>query len=155
MSPADLKWLEILKASSWQTTALAIGLSVFWALVRTDVIPTPDNPLWETIPALGAVICWALSLASIAKSLTEAIGIDFWPIKRRERNVAKNYIPYMTPKEKEIIAYLLYHNHKTFVYYMDGGFAGSLISRGIIRQGLRPGQVFELAEVPFFVPEHI
>ena len=73
MNPADPKWLEILKASGWQTTGLTVALVVFLVLVRTGVIPTSDSPLWVALPALGALICGVLALASIGDALIKAI----------------------------------------------------------------------------------
>jgi len=45
INPVDPKWLEILKASEWQTTALAIACGLLVALVKFKVIPTTDSPL--------------------------------------------------------------------------------------------------------------
>jgi hypothetical protein len=65
------------------------------------------------------------------------------------------YIPYMTAKEREIIAYLLAHNQKMFTNTPDGGHANTLISKGIVVSALRPGQTFTYYEMPFAVPDYI
>ncbi len=123
MNPADPKWLEILKASGWQTAALAVAFLAFWRLVRTGAIPRSDSPLWEVLPALGALICAALALASIGDALIKAIKpaarIDRWRRIRLDQRraaveeAARNGVitqaranallpPYETPERKQI-----------------------------------------------------
>src|ERR1035438_7219151 len=50
---------------------------------------------------------------------------------RRSKREVERYIPHMTTKEREIIAYLLAKNQKTFLAAIDGGHAATLLSRGI------------------------
>ena len=155
MNPADPKWLEILKASGWQTAALAVAFLAFWGLVRTGAIPRSDSPLWEALPALGALICGTLTLASIVETRKPVARIDRWRRMRLDQRRAEDFIPYMTKEDKAIIGYLLHHNQKTFQVGMTGDYAAPLISRGIVRQELQHGQTFDLGEVPFSVPDHI
>ena len=155
MNPADPKWLEILKASGWQTAALAVAFLAFWGLVRTGAIPRSDSPLWEALPALGALICGALTLASIVEARKPVARIDRWRRMRLDQRRAEDFIPYMTKEDEAIIGYLLHHNQKTFQVGMTGDYAAPLISRGIVRQELQHGQTFDLGEVPFSVPDHI
>jgi hypothetical protein len=61
----------------------------------------------------------------------------------------------MTAQEKQIIAYLLARNQKTITADQDGGYASTLISRGILVLALQRGQVFRGSETPFAVPDHI
>ncbi len=63
-------------------------------------------------------------------------------------------ISQMDSKEREIIGYLLAKNQRMFTNTPDGGYANTLISKGIIILALRPGQAFS-NETPFEVPEHI
>ena len=53
MNPTDPKWLEILKASGWQTASLTIAFLMIFILIKNGTIPRTDNPLWEAIPAIG------------------------------------------------------------------------------------------------------
>ena len=64
----------------------------------------------------------------------------------------EEYIPFMTAKDKEIIAYLLHHNQRMFTCEPDGGHATLLLSRGIVRIAARPGQQVDYSDVPFEVP---
>jgi hypothetical protein len=79
------------------------------------------------------------------------------PPPRRQDEVEKveEYIPFMTPKDKKIIAYLLHHNQRMFECDADGGHAALLLSRGIVRIAARPGQHMRYSSVPFEVPSHI
>lgn len=61
----------------------------------------------------------------------------------------------MSNEDRAIIGYLLYHNQKMFQHDLNGGYAAPLISKGIIRCALKPGQPFEERWVPFYVPDHI
>ena len=90
VNPVDPKWLEILKASGWQTTALAVACIFIVVLIKKDFIPTTNSPLWTAVPSIGAVIFGCLSLAAIGNALAKAIKpgmrIDQWRLKRQ-----KNY----------------------------------------------------------------
>jgi hypothetical protein len=61
----------------------------------------------------------------------------------------------LTEREREILAYLLHHNQRMFECALDGGNARMLISRGIVRRALRPGQVFDSENVPMEIPKRI
>src|ERR1700735_345492 len=76
-----------------------------------------------------------------------------WAIHQARRQVARD-IPSMTPKEKEIVGYLLANNLKTFSYSLDGGSASTLISKQIVVCALLPEQVTTRFGVPFTVPDH-
>jgi hypothetical protein len=156
---ADPRWLEILKASGWQTTALAIASTVIAILVRNKVIPTDSSPYWFNVPVIAAVILWCLSLAAMGSALTKAADpaarIRRWRHLHRAKRSAREYIPHMTAKEKEIIGYLLHHNQKVFQTDQDGSYAAPLISKGIVVVAVRPGQVVDPLRVPFEIPDHI
>ena len=158
VNPVDPKWLEILKASGWQTTALAVACIFIVVLIKKDFIPTTNSPLWTAVPSIGAVIFGCLSLAAIGNALAKAIKpgmrIDQWRLKRQKIIEVREYIPYMTDEDREIIGYLLYHNQKMFQTNQDGGYAAPLISKGIIKVSLRHGQVFDPLRVPFVIPDY-
>lgn len=159
INPADPKWLEILKASGWQTAALAIASGLIVVLVKCEIIPTTGSPLWVALPAISALVFAALFIAAVGDKLAKTIKpidrINQWYLKRREAKAAREFIPYMTDKDREIIGYLLYHNQKMFQADQDGGYAAPLISKGIIRPSGRAGQVVSTSWMPFEVPDHI
>ena len=61
----------------------------------------------------------------------------------------------MTTKEREIIAYLLAKNQKTFTAASDGGHARTLLSRGIVIILARDGQLLDPENVPMTIPDHL
>lgn len=159
VNPADPRWLEILKASGWQTTALAVACTLIISLVKIGIIPTDGSSYWIAIPGVGAIVFGCLSLATMASAIVRAIkpGEQFgrwWQLRSEKRSV-REYIQYMTDKDKEIIGYLLHHNQKVFQTAQDGGYAAPLISKGIVRLSARHGQVLDPNQVPFEIPDHI
>ncbi len=157
--PIDARWLELLKASGWQTSFLFAGCAVFLALVYFTVIPTDKFPAIIPIVWLAMIVAGCLSLASIGETLTSVFApkerLRNWLEKRREKHSAARYIPYMTDKDRQIIGHLLHHQNKIFHCDSNGGHAKSLIAKGIVKLGVRPGQVFDADDVPFVVPDHI
>jgi len=158
INPADPKWLEILKASGWQTTALTIACIIIIVLIKNGTIPTTDSPLWVAIPSIAALIFGSLSLAAMGNAAVNAIQpiklIKYWLLKRKKAKEVNDFIPYMTDKDREIIGYLLYHNQKTFQGDSDGGYAAPLITKGIIRVACKQGQVIDPSWTPFEIPDY-
>jgi hypothetical protein len=58
-------------------------------------------------------------------------------------------------EEREIIAYLLAKNQKTFTAASDGGHARTLLSRGIVIILARDGQLLDPENVPMTIPDHL
>ena len=158
INPADPRWIEILKASGWQTTALTLACIIIVVLVKQGIIPTTDSPLWVAVPSIAGLIFGFLSLAAIGDALVKTLEpskrIKQWFWKRKKTKEVSNFIPYMTDKDREIIGYLLYHNQKTFQADSDGGYAAPLISKGIIRVACKQGQVFDPSGTPFEIPDY-
>ncbi len=158
INPADTIWIEILKANGWQTTALTLACIIIVVLIKQGIIPTTDSPLWVAVPSIAGLIFGFLSLAAIGNALVNTLEpskrIKRWFLKRQKAKEVRDFVPYMTDKDREIIGYLLYHNQKTFQADSDGGYAAPLISRGIISVMCRPGQVFDPSWMPFEIPDY-
>lgn len=160
MTP-DPKWLEILKASGWQTTALAVAFGVMLLVIRAGWIASPDAWFSGFIAfcALAFLICMFLALASIGHSVADFLQPRRWLAKwageKQHRKAVREYIPFMTDQERRIVAYLLHHNQKTFTAASDGGYAATLISRKIVMRALVPGQMFSGEDMPLAVPDHV
>jgi hypothetical protein len=72
--------------------------------------------------------------------------------KRSRMKYVRGRIEEMTPKEKEIIGYLLAHNQRVFVGANDGGHARALLATRIIEVVAQPGQIISHNDFPFAVP---
>ncbi len=159
MNSMDPKWLEILKASGWQTAALALAFGTFIILVKTKIIPVTDSPLWIDFPTLSFLICGFLTLANTGsaanKTFKPGMMIRRWRDRRRHAEDVRKYISHMTEKDRQIIGYLLHYNQKVFDADQDGGYAAPLISKRVIRCALIPGQAFDVIRVPFEIPDHV
>ena len=155
----DPKWLEILKASGWQTTFLALGCAVFLWLAALNIIPTDALPWIIPVAWAGLIIFGALGLASIGQSAARTFPVHVW-IKRRillhkAQTKVADYIPFMSDKERQIIGYLLKYRRKMFDCAHDGGYAAPLLARGIVIMAGVRGQVFDMEHMPMAVPDHV
>lgn len=157
MTP-DPKWLEILKASGWQTTAGALACGLFWFAPSWGWMP-PLEPLASQLVVLGFLLFACLSLMSILSALdkfwTPGAWIKHWVATYRDAKRVEDYIPHMTESEKKIIAYLLAHNQKMFTGADDGGNAVTLISKKIVVYAVQPNQTVDTRDVPFAIPDHV
>jgi hypothetical protein len=118
---------------------------------------------FKTIPTVDA-------LAHVAEELDEVVARDLAklgaPVRERtfekvtpdtqadEEQRIKEELSELAERDREILAYLLHHNQRMFECAMDGG-ARMLISRGIVRSALRPGQVFDPENMPMEIPRPI
>ncbi|MFZ0852614.1 MAG: hypothetical protein WAO08_25845 [Hyphomicrobiaceae bacterium] len=156
---ADPRWLEILKASGWQTTFAALGCAIFLLLAERGVIPAQSLPSVIPIMWCAFLLSSALALASIAQSAARAFPVDLWVrrwfLRRKAKREVADYIPFMSDKERQIIGYLLKYRRKTFDSADDGGYAAPLIARGIVVVAGVGGQRIDLERVPMAVPDHV
>lgn len=150
----DSKLLELIKATGPQALAVAISAGIFLLMEVGGVFGAQDP--WVR-PAASFLLLLSSSLVVIAAFRTMRLPerISRWRWRRKVSDEVRRYIPYMTPKEREIIGYLLSFKMKTFLAASDGGYANTLISRGIVIVALRPGQSFEEESVPMTIPDHI
>lgn len=157
MTP-DPRWLEILKASGWQTGAVAFASGSFLFLGKASVIP-PLEPWMIHLATITLLVCGFLAAASFISAALKFFSPQRWIIRKiklwRARNDLTKYIPFMTENEKRIIAYLLHKNQKTFTASSDGGHAGTLLSRGIVVVTLKDGQHVDLEHVPMTIPDYV
>lgn len=72
MTP-DPRWLEILKASGWQTAAISLACGVMLWASHKGWLP-PFEPWLVQIVAAAMVICRFLALASFISNATIQIG---------------------------------------------------------------------------------
>ena len=151
--PLDARWLEILKASGWKTTALAVASALLVYGNSKEWFPTPFEPWKIQIAVVTLVVCSCLSLASVGSAIKPKLA-RMWAIRREKHEVTKA-IPQMTTKERQIVSYLLVRNQRMFTSTPDGGYANTLISKGTVVCALLPGQSRTYLDTPFEVPKHV
>ena len=71
MMTPDPKWLEILKASGWQTAALAAACGLFWLVGRWGWLP-PLDPWMIQAAAFGFFVTGFLAVASSISAISRA-----------------------------------------------------------------------------------
>jgi hypothetical protein len=157
MTP-DPRWLEILKASGWQTTALATAFGLFLLAAHIGWLP-PLDPWMLHLAALAFLVCMCLALASMGSAAIKIFPVQkwlvYWMNTERKKKEIRKYIPHMTEDEKAIIAYLLARNQKVFTVESDGGHAVTLMSMGIVVRAGQPGQMFRGTDMPVAIPDYI
>jgi hypothetical protein len=157
MTP-DPRWLEILKASGWQTAAGAAACGLFLLIGYWGWLP-PLDPWMVQLAAFAFLLCAFLATASVITAALKFFPIQKWVVHWRNIRKAKTglraYIPHMTQHERAIIAYLLAKNQKTFTASSDGGYAATLLSRGIVIIIAQPGQHLDPENVPMTIPDHL
>jgi Super-infection exclusion protein B len=161
MNAADPKWLEILKASGWQTAGLAAAAAALLYLNAAKKLSVPLDSWKLQAAEVSVVVFGSLSLFSIGPHFVKVLKRLLswfehrWAIRQAKHQVEKE-IASMSPKEREIIGYLLAKNEKMFTYTSEGGYANTLISKRIVVSALVPGQsVTANFGWPFKVPDHV
>lgn len=159
MTDLASRLFELLKASGWQTIMLAAAAGLLLFLSNKKYLP----PLSDTVISATWIvmfICGALAAASIGAGLQGLAGHLWkrWQVRRARKAAEKqfrDYIPFLTDRERQILGYLLAKNQKTFVGDEDGGYAATLIARRFIQYiGVR-GQTYDLDKCPLAVPDYI
>lgn len=155
MAP-DAKWLELLKASGGQTAALAAACGLFLLIARWGWLPPLDA--WMVhLATIVFLVCGFLAVASLISALLKPLqaSLLLWINTHKAKRAVRDYIPHMTERERLIVGYLLSKNQKMFNAASDGGYAATLLSRGIIRIAAQPGQHVDMFSVPMMIPEHV
>jgi hypothetical protein len=157
MTP-DPKWLEILKASGWQTAALAAACGCFLLFARWGWLPPLESWMIQ-LATITFLICAFLALASILSATAKAFSVQArflrWLSRHSAARAVRDYIPHMTERERLIIGYLLAKNQKMFRAASDGGYASTLLSREIVCVAARPNQMVDMDSLPMMIPDHV
>lgn len=160
----DAKWLDVLKASSWQLAGLSFAMCAFWFLMRQGIIPPWDSPIVIYGLPLAILVTGSLALfglfefivgvlRELCKSMATRRATRL--LLEKEQQDLREYLPYLSEKEKMILGWLVEFKRKSFTAPIDGGYLATLIHRKIVRSGLRSGQVFDALDAPFFIPDHL
>lgn len=137
MLEALSKFVDVLKASGWQTGAIALAAGLFLYLSKVGLLP----PLEPWMLLIGWVIVFAfgaLSAASLATACQNGVkaGWDWWQRRQARAAAERRFvedIPTLTEDERQILGYLRHHRIRTFDSDIDGGYACTLLSKGYVR----------------------
>lgn len=154
------KWFDVLKANAWQYACLSLScFALLWFDAR-EWLPVAFEGTVKQLVQIAGFAFAALWLASVGSAVSKIVMLP-WDTIRRWRSLRNHaeefraYIPHMTPESRRVIAQLLHENHKDFTADADGGHAATLIGRRFIVRCLTHGQVFDVSDVPFKIPDHI
>jgi hypothetical protein len=160
MFDALSKYLDLLKASGWQTGAIAAAAGLFLYLSQAGVLP-PLDPPWVVLIVWAIIfVCGALAAASLGSTLQAGARSLLARFKRYQayrtaEQAFRDYVPHLTEEERIILGYLREKNQKTFVADHDGGYANMLLARGFVVYIGTRGQSFDIDKVPMAVPDHV
>jgi hypothetical protein len=105
MAIPDPRWLEILKASGWQTAAVAGACALFLLIAHWGWLP-PLEPWMIQLAVIAALICGLLALASFTSATLRFFPVQTWVLhwisRHRAKRAVRDYIPHMTDREKKI-----------------------------------------------------
>ena len=99
------KWLDILKASGWQTASISVACAGLVYAKSKGVLPVDFESPWPQAIMVAGAISGALAIASIGPLLVKLLRAVFytplhrWSYKRKVRKSVKDYIQHMTPEE--------------------------------------------------------
>jgi hypothetical protein len=148
----------VLTEGGWTKTAIAAACGLFLRFSHWGWVP-PLEPWMVQAATFGLLLFGFLALASFIDAAHKFFPLNKWAVHlvtlHREKVGLRKFIPYMTPKEREIIGYLLAKNQKTFLAAKDGGHAVTLLSRGIVIIVARDGQQLDPDDVPMTIPDHL
>jgi hypothetical protein len=104
---------EVLREGGWIKTAIAASCGFFLLIARWGWVP-PLDPWMVQAASFGLLLSGFLALANFNTAAHRFFPLDKWAVHwitvRREKMGLAKLIPYMTPKEREIIGHLLAKN---------------------------------------------
>lgn len=148
-----------LRTRAHNTIAVAVAC---WIVIYADGKVWSEIRLDATVRQgliILGILAACLAGTALVRALYERVPIDQrfgrWLSRRRAQRELREYIPFMTPEERNIIGYLLHHNQKTFTAAADGGYAATLLARNIVVVLAQPGQRVHPEDVPMVIPEYL
>jgi hypothetical protein len=124
------------------TAAISITAGILLYLNSRRFLPVTLQPAHVLGLIVAGVLCGCLFCINLASSVWTATGGARRGLMRlierhRDKKRVEREMPFLTPKERAIIAYLLAKNQKMFEVLPDGEEAATLISKGFVAHPAR------------------
>jgi len=133
MTP-DPRWLEILKASGWQTAAISVGCGVLLWASHAGWLP-PFEPWLVQLVAAAMVLCGLLALGSFISNAT--IHIGKWIDEFREWRSLRHSIKTLNAEESAFLKGQLQKGETTTqLHPFNAGGIPRFVQRAGMYQGL-------------------
>jgi hypothetical protein len=141
----------------WRAAAFAVAGAILLSLNAWGTLPF-ELPSWA-LPIIGVitVVAAAIAILDLMKTLVFALGAtikwlgELWT-ERQARCRVLRYLDTLSPREKEILGYLLARNERSIISALDGGYAQPLVAKGILR---RPRQMGTSEDMTHIIPEFV
>jgi hypothetical protein len=138
MTP-DPRWLEILKASGWQTAAIAIACALLLWADHAHWLPRFD-PWMVQLTAAAMIICGLLALASFASN--SAIQIANWSSSIKEWRALRHSIATLNPNETAFLKGLVENDQTTAqLHPFNAGGIPNFVQQAGMYQGLQDKKI--------------
>lgn len=156
---------------SWFIKSLDLGLRIWLGLALASAILVfgPDfgltflsgiPPAVSAFAKVGLVVFGCLS--GVGMLATAWNGVEWgWALvmKRRAKSArarwAEKSLDDLTARERNILSFLVTRGERHFTADMNGGYAASLIGRGLIHRTVRRGHTFHALSAPYSVDEDV
>jgi hypothetical protein len=141
MSP-DPRWLEILKASGWQTAALAVAAGLLLWANRVGLIPALEPWMVQTATVV-MVVCGMLALASFASNTVAQI--RNWGVSIGNWRALRHAISTLNPTETAFLKGQVEKNETTTqLHPFNAGGIPNFVQQAGMFQGLQNKRIVDV-----------
>ena len=158
MLEAFSKFVDVLKASGWQTGFVTLFAAAFVYLSHIGVLP-PMEP-WMVLAGLAVAFAFgALATASLVTAIQNGLKAtwSWWQRRQAQEAAVKRFvddIPTLTEHERRILGYLRHHKIRAFDTDIDGGYANTLLAKCYLYHAAGTQQV-DPGRVPTLVADYV
>ncbi len=156
---AESRWLDLLKAPGPQLFAIGAACLAFLYAVAEGWLPRISDQV-RLLVAAFMLLCLFLWLATVWTWATgkASTALGRWRSKRARAHFLlrlADEIETFSPKELEIVAYLLVNDMRMFQGDLDGGNAATLIARRVVVRGNRGPMITRMNEMPWKIEDDV
>lgn len=141
------------------TAGIALACLVLWFLNARHLLPIAMHATWLLGIVVIGIVCGSITVTSMLAPIWKATeglrGSVTSEVKRhQEKKEIEKELPFLSPEERNILAYFLTNNLKVFEATPDGEKAATLIAKGFVVSSLKRPPGFH-RDVIFEIPAHV
>jgi hypothetical protein len=141
------------------TAGIALACALLWFLNAKRLLPITMEAKWVFAVIAVGLVCACITVTSLVSSLWKATeglrgSVTTGISRHNEKKKFEKELSFLTPEERNILAYLLTKNTKVFPATPDGEYAASLIAKGFVVLSSKRPPVIQ-RDVTFEIPAHV